>query len=347
VPSPDLNGIGSAVFDLDHKECSTESHVEALEGKELSAFSYSLHVRQPNKYAMITAFIPPLLIVLPAVLAQTLGPIRFHQLRFMVSICSLASISFFYTSYLRQLPILGYLTAFDKYVYCMYLWLLATIVSLGILLYIFREAKRVESPRQKTQDIDDSTLLLSVALKNELLYFSMFSFALCGAGLLILFLIWLWLPVVLMLPVLILSAVFYCWWLYASYKRIKRKHVLEQEATGGFARMLSKQETDVDMGNSFHWELLCCCCSRAFIDVFLQECCCCVSFKGGHDTEVSYHTCVRENALEMICVAFCEMKYRMLTYVVICRRNPKRATTNSLRISMHLHQGSRALSARR
>ena len=61
-----------------------------------------------------------------------------YPLRFMLSGVAFVSLAFFYDSFMRLLPILGYLTAFDKYIYCLYLWLIASMVSLALMCRIFR-----------------------------------------------------------------------------------------------------------------------------------------------------------------------------------------------------------------
>ena len=61
-----------------------------------------------------------------------------YPLRFMLSGFAFVSLAFFYDSFMRLLPILGYLTAFDKYIYCLYLWLIASIISLALMCRVFR-----------------------------------------------------------------------------------------------------------------------------------------------------------------------------------------------------------------
>ena len=78
VPSPELNGMSKDAPDIKHKVCSGDVDSEEIGGKQYSAFTYTVNVRKPRWFAIITAFIPPMLIMLPVLLGHTLGPLSWY-----------------------------------------------------------------------------------------------------------------------------------------------------------------------------------------------------------------------------------------------------------------------------
>eukprot|EP00961_Rhodomonas_salina_P144099 1939985-Rhodomonas_salina.1 len=171
VPSRELNGLSKQMPDIKHKPCFGHTFNEFMHGKEYSNYAFTIKVRKPRWYAIITGFIPPLLILLPVILAHTLGPMSWYPKRFLVSSISMVTLAFFYVSYLRNLPILAYLTAFDKYIYCLYFWLIGTIVSLALLIRTFRKS----TENLEVAKHNDERLFLSRHLRDDLLHFCMFS----------------------------------------------------------------------------------------------------------------------------------------------------------------------------
>lgn len=121
-PSKDLNGMSKTIPDIRHQVCSGDEVTTKRGGKEYSTFVYTVTVRNPRWFSIITGFLPPLLTILPIVFSYTLGPLSWYPLRILLNIGSLLSLTFFYDSFLRRLPMLMYLTAFDKYIYCLYIW---------------------------------------------------------------------------------------------------------------------------------------------------------------------------------------------------------------------------------
>ena len=79
VPSPELNGMSKDAPDIQHKSCSGDADSEEIGGKQYSAFTFTVNVRKPRWFAIITAFIPPMLIILPVVLGHTLGPLSWYD----------------------------------------------------------------------------------------------------------------------------------------------------------------------------------------------------------------------------------------------------------------------------
>jgi len=288
VPSAQLNGLNREMHDIHHKYCSGDVDQETVNGKEYSMFTFTLDVRKPRWFAVITAFIPPTLMILPVMLGYTLGPMSWYPLRFMLSGCSFVSLAFFYDSFLKLMPMLFYLTAFDKYIYCLYLWLIASVVSLLMLLWVYKDSTHEHAP-DKTHEglLDETPLFMSVGLRDDLLHLSLFSGLVTLCSLFLVFLSWLWLPDVVWLFIVIGSAWFYFWWLLVSYHRVKRKHGLEQDERGGFSRVLTKQDVEKAKGRAFHFEMMLCCCYQPMIDICIEECCCCCVAKaaGGDDTD--------------------------------------------------------------
>ena len=290
APSPDLNGLSTTEDDMSHKKCSADVMYAHADGKAYSTFVFKLQVRKARIYAIVTGFIPPLLICMPVLLSLFLGPASWAPHRHMVSGLALVSIAFFYDSYLRQLPVLQYLTMFDKFIYCMYLWILATIVSLAMLQYVFRDAKdKVDLTEEGGFDETGAErLYLTVHLRNDMLHFTFFSALIWFYMLAALFFLWLWLPEVLMCLVLLVSIVAYFAWLWLSYNRMKRRHSLEQEESGGISGILTRQaagDIEAAKGRSFQWNMMLCCCYGPFITLCLRECCCCFGFAGGTFSE--------------------------------------------------------------
>merc|ERR1719263_1362719 len=261
------------------------------DGKAYSTFVFKLQVRKARVYAIVTGFIPPLLICMPVLLSLFLGPASWAPKRHMVSGLALVSIAFFYDSYLRQLPVLQYLTAFDKFIYCIYLWIVATMVSLAMLQYVFRDAKEDKVDLMEEGGFDETgaeKLYLTVHLRNDMLHFSFFSALIWAYMLAALFFLWLWLPEVLMCLVLLVSIVAYFTWLWLSYNRMRKRHSLEQEESGGISGILTRQaagNTEAAKGRSFQWSMMLCCCYGPFITLCLRECCCCFGFTGGTFSE--------------------------------------------------------------
>jgi len=214
-------------------------------------------------------------------LSYTLGPMAWYPLRKLLAGCSFISTAFFYDSYLRQLPVLDYLTIFDKYIYCLYLWLLAGVLTLMCMLWVFRDVVQDKHAKHEFVGaeeslVDEESLYLSVGLRNDLLHMSMFCGIVTFMGLGLLFLAWAaFLPDVVFLIVLILAIWFYFWWVNVSHHRIKRKHGYEQGEAGGLAHVMSRDEVAEAKGKRFHFDLLLCCCYPPIVDICIQECCCC------------------------------------------------------------------------
>ena len=291
APSPDLNGLSTTEDDMSHKKCSADVMYAHADGKAYSTFVFKLQVRKARVYAIVTGFIPPLLICMPVLLSLFLGPASWAPKRHMVSGLALVSIAFFYDSYLRQLPVLQYLTAFDKFIYCIYLWIVATMVSLAMLQYVFRDAKEDKVDLMEEGGFDETgaeKLYLTVHLRNDMLHFSFFSALIWAYMLAALFFLWLWLPEVLMCLVLLVFIVAYLTWLWLSYNRMRKRHSLEQEESGGISGILTRQaagNTEAAKGRSFQWSMMLCCCYGPFITLCLRECCCCFGFTGGTFSE--------------------------------------------------------------
>jgi len=280
VPSVELNGMSESAPDIRHKKCFGDEDSEEISGKQYSAFTYIVNVRKPQWFAIITAFIPPLLIIMPVLLGHTLGPLSWYPLRFMLSGFAIVSLAFFYDSFLRLLPILGYLTAFDKYIYCLYLWLIATVICLALMCHVFRDAVHDKEHAEQTQHggeglWDETPVYLSVALRDDLLHAAMFSALLTMIFLFCVYISWLFLPNVVILLIVVALAVFYFWWMNATFHRLKQKHGLEQEQQGGLSRVLSKEDVERAKGRSFQPGMLLCCCYPPMVDMCLEECCCC------------------------------------------------------------------------
>lgn len=228
---------------------------------------------------MITGFLPPLLMIMPIVFSYTLGPLSWYPLRALLNISSLVSLAFFYDSFLRRLPLLVYLTAFDKYIYCLYIWCCLSLITLIMLVYAFSDAQDLhqhtpESAREGL--LDETPLLLTVDLRDDLLHFSMFAALVTLFAVLAVFLLWLVTPNALILLVIMMGLVFYFWWAHASHHRIKRKHGLEQEQDGHYhVHRKAASNTEAAKGRQFNWELLLCCCYGPIVAMCLEECCCC------------------------------------------------------------------------
>jgi len=282
VEDSSLNGMSARIEDMKHKTCSTNPDFLNFNSTDFSAFTFTVTTRHPHWYAVITAFVPPVLFCLPAMLAYTLGPIAWYPLRFMLSGCSFISLVFFYDSYLRQLPVLDYLTLFDKYVYCLYLWILGGVIALMLMLWVFRDVVQdrnkntVLGPKWQPGELADyERLYLSNHMRNDLLHLSMFCGIITLMGLAGAWLAWSVLPNVVVFIALLLIVWAYFWWLKLSYHRIKRKHVYEQDQAGGLMNVIANEENTVAKGRAFHFELLLCCCYPPVVDICIQECCCC------------------------------------------------------------------------
>lgn len=201
-----------------------------------------------------------------------------YPLRFMLSAFAIVSLAFFYDSFMRLLPILGYLTAFDKYIYCLYLWLIGTILSLAMMCHIFRDAVHDKDHLDSHGGEglwDETPVYLSVALRDDLLHVSMFSALVTMTALFCVYIGWLFLPNVVILLITVFLIIFYFWWMHATYHRLKQKHGLEQEEQGGLSRVLSKEDVERAKGRSFQASMLLCCCYQPMVDMCLEECCCC------------------------------------------------------------------------
>ena len=292
VPDDNLNGLSGGMEDISHKKCSGDAVFSSVDGKEYSALSFSVVVRKPRRYAVVTAFIPPVLIMLPVMLSYSLGPMSWYPLRFLLAGCSFVMMAFFYDSFLRQLPILAYLTLFDKYIYCLYLWLIGGIVSLLMMVLIFRDvAAEREAEKHREGLMDETPLYLSVALRDDLLFLSMFCAILTLVALFALFVAWVLLPDVVMLFIFILVIWIYMWWLHMSYHRLKRKHGLEQSEQGGLSKVMTREDVELAKGRAFNCELLLCCCYPPIVNICIEECCCCCGAGRNADDQVR-HSCL-------------------------------------------------------
>ena len=296
VPDSSLNGMSAGIEDMKHKKCSADAHFLKFNSTDFGAFTFAVTTRHPRWYAVITAFVPPVLFCLPAMLAYTMGPIAWYPLRFMLAGCSFISVVFFYDSYLRQLPVLDYLTLFDKYIYCLYLWILGGVIALMHMLWVLRDVvhdkdkNTVLGPKWQfgsgAQLADYEHLYLSNHMRNDLLHLSMFCGMITIMVLAGVWLAWSFLPNVVVFIALLLIVWVYFWWLNLSYYRIKRKHVYEQDQAGGLMNVMANEEKTVAKGKTFHFELLLCCCYPPVVDICIQECCCC--FYKRHDSGVCF-----------------------------------------------------------
>jgi len=287
-----MNGLNGDMREIHHMYCSGDADTEIIDGKEYSAFTFTLQVRTPRFFALITGFVPPTLMILPVMLGHTLGPMSWYPLRFMLSGCSFVSLAFFYDSFLKLMPMLFYLTAFDKYIYCLNLWLLASVVSLIMMLFIFKDSTQGHEPERFREGLLDKTPLhMSVGLRDDILHLSLFCALATLVGLFLLFLAWLCLPNVIWLLFFFVAAVFYFWWVSLSYHRVKRKHGLEQEVQGGLSRTLSNKDVEEARGRAFHFEMMLCCCYQPMITICIEECCCCCVGKAGDDDDDAAKVC--------------------------------------------------------
>jgi hypothetical protein len=299
VPDGNLNGLSTTMLHIGHRQCSGDADFYNLDGTDYSTYTFTVNTRNPRWYAVITAFIPPLLFCLPVMLSYTLGPMAWYPLRKLLAGCSFISTAFFYDSYLRQLPVLDYLTIFDKYIYCLYLWLLAGVLTLMCMLWVFRDVVQDKHAKHEFVGagqslVDEDQLYLSVNLRNDLLHMSMFCGIVTFMGLGLLFLAWAaFLPDVVFLIVLILAIWFYFWWVNVSHHRIKRKHGYEQGEAGGLAHVMSREEVEEAKGKTFHFDLLLCCCYPPIVDICIQECCCCCGTrKDEYEVRLSERRCL-------------------------------------------------------
>eukprot|EP00961_Rhodomonas_salina_P066298 890560-Rhodomonas_salina.1 len=296
VPSSHLNGMSATMGDMGHKECSVATHLSILDGqaRRFSTFTFSVRMHNPRWYVVITAFVPPVLVCLPVMLSYTLGPLSWYPLRFMVAGINLVSLAFFYDSYLRQVPELDYLTVFDKFIYCIYIWLIAGIISLARLVYVFSDAMEAEGidPEHwqwtksfslrpvRAGSADDRPLLLSVHLRDDCLHLSIFSAVVRIFGLCAIFFLWVWVSDVVMIFVLFVAAWWYFSWMHGAQLRVRAKNgEAQHHSVKSDALNASKSK-----GREFHWEVLLCCCYRPILDMLFAECCWCQCCAGPRPT---------------------------------------------------------------
>ena len=148
--------VGTQVYPGATSDSSTsESNIT------FSTFTYTIHVQRPVFEGVITHFVPPAIILAPTLYSYLLDPVAHWQTRVSIGAGGLMSTVFFHSSIAGQLPTLDYLTLFDKYIFCVYVCILAQLLSSFGVIFLFR--REAEAPEDMSPFLKE--VLYSVSLR--------------------------------------------------------------------------------------------------------------------------------------------------------------------------------------
>ena len=118
-----------------------------------SSFKYSLRVQRPVYQSFLTHFLPPAIMLAPTQYSFFLDPLTVDAMT-PLSMCSgaLVSLVLFHSGIARTLPPMDYLTAFDKYILCVYVCDFAALCfSIGVVVFL-RADREAAKEREKLRD---------------------------------------------------------------------------------------------------------------------------------------------------------------------------------------------------
>ena len=176
-----------------------------------STFTFRVEVDRPPAQGLITGFVPPTIMMSPIMYSYMIDPLGQWPIRLSLGGSAIMSLVFFHTSQARTMPISDYLTAFDKYVYCVYLFIFSNLVALISMVIFFRE--QLEDPKSVSFELREQVLGISGRT-------GMYAFA---ALFLVLFPLWLmYLSNYMAGVVLVAEIAVGVWWLSVEYEYVKR-----------------------------------------------------------------------------------------------------------------------------
>ena len=146
---------------------AVEEGISKFGNVTFSTYTYKLQVHRPPVQGLITNFIPPAIMMTPAIYSAVVDPLAHWTLRLSLGGSAVMTLVFFHSSQAKQMPILNYLTAFDKYVYCVYLFIFSNIAALISIMVGFRE---------QLEDPDSVPFLLREDLLTVSMYIGAYSF---------------------------------------------------------------------------------------------------------------------------------------------------------------------------
>jgi hypothetical protein len=117
-----------------------------------SSFKYRLRVQRPVWQSFLTHFLPPAIIVAPTQYSFFLDPLTVDAMT-PLSMCSgaLVSLVLFHSGIARTLPPMDYLTAFDKYILCIYVCDFAALCFSIAIIVCFRVDRDAAKEREKVK----------------------------------------------------------------------------------------------------------------------------------------------------------------------------------------------------
>lgn len=176
VPDYNLNGLSPSVnfpgWQASLRESSTSStaQCEARAGTKVypgasldnmasasnvtySNFIYRLKVQRPVWQGFLTHFVPPMFMLAPTQYSFFLDPLTVDAMT-PLSLCSgaLVSLVLFHSGIARTLPPMDYLTAFDKYILCVYTCDFAALCFSIAVILSFRRDREAAQERTKLRE---------------------------------------------------------------------------------------------------------------------------------------------------------------------------------------------------
>jgi len=160
VPDYHLNGLSPSIrfpgwqaslrsIDAAHANCRAMAGFKVYPGASLaslesaanvsfSRFSYKLSVQRPIMQGFLTNFIPPLIMLTPTVFSYTLDPLQHIAMRFSIAGGALVSIILFSNAVEAGLPPIEYMCLFDKFIFCVYFAVFASLATSVLVAILFR-----------------------------------------------------------------------------------------------------------------------------------------------------------------------------------------------------------------
>jgi len=140
--------VGSKVY-----PGASRDDMDSTSNATFSSFKYSLRVQRPIFQSFLTHFLPPAIMLAPTQYSFFLDPLTVDAMT-PLSLCSgaLVSLVLFHSGIARTLPPMDYLTAFDKYILCIYVCDFAALCfSIAVIVFL-RADREAAKEREKLRD---------------------------------------------------------------------------------------------------------------------------------------------------------------------------------------------------